>query len=65
MLVDFFLADCDDFFSATLDLPMLLAELEALLLLEELPEEDPDELAELERDPDPLELPALLRDEEL
>ena len=44
---------------------MLLAELEALLLLEELPEEDPDELAELERDPDPLELPALLRDEEL
>lgn len=52
-------------FSATLDLFTLLAELEALLLLEELPDEDPDEVGELERDPDRLELSALLSDEEL
>ena len=39
---------CVDRFSASLDLFILLAELEALLLLEELPDEDPDEVGELE-----------------
>lgn len=56
--------DCNDF-SGTLDLSTLLEELEALLLLEELPEEDADELPELERECDLLELPALLCDDEL
>lgn len=42
-----------------------MEELEALLLLEELPEEDADELPELERERDLLELPALLCDDEL
>lgn len=65
LLVVLVLTDCDGFFSATLDLPTLLAELERLLLLEELPVEDPDELAELEREPDRLELPPLLPDVEL
>lgn len=64
LVVGFFLSDWVDF-SAALDLSTLLEELEALLLLEELPEEEPDELAELEREPDLLELPALLCDEEL
>lgn len=62
LLLDFLLTGCDNFFSSTLEL-LLLAELEALLLLEEVSEEDPDELTELERDL--LELPALLCDEEL
>ena len=56
---------CITRFSASLDLFTLLAELEALLLLEELPDEDPDEVGELERDPDRLELSALLSEEEL
>ena len=56
---------CVTLFSATLDLFTLLPELEALLLLEELPDEDPDEVGELERDPDRLELSALLSEEEL
>ena len=56
--------DCADF-SATLDVSISLDELEALLLLEVVPEDDADELPELERERDLLELPALLCDEEL
>lgn len=56
---------CIDFFSLDLVLPTLLAELEALLLREEVPVEDTEELAELEREPERLVLPSLLRDEEL
>ena len=64
LLVGFFLMDCADF-SVTLDLSISLEELEALLLLEVVPEDDADELPELERERDLLELPALLCDEEL
>lgn len=56
---------CVTCFSATLDFFTLLPELETLLLLEELPDEDPDEVGELELDPDRLELSALLSEEEL
>ena len=62
LLAGLLLTDCDNFFSVTFDLSTLLAELDALLLLEELPDEDPDEL---EREPDRLELPTLLPDVEL